>query len=665
MSEAADVPPPPAQTPLPVAAASALLPWAALALANWIGVTLLLPLGGGGVPMRLMHYFVGAGHMLALGALSATAVVAWRVTPRALARLPWWLAVGAAAMLVGIVVMWPDLPGVTRNISSALSLSDSLTRLFTRAGFSLLIPASFIVSFWLRRGPAALAPIGASLALFVLNNYFSPYANAGVHLIVMWASAALLTGPARTLLDRPESFSAGSRRRRVVTASIVLGWSLASIITGMASGQARVDLSRWSANVLAPFAGVGGASVVVNLARIADAGPFFQPRDNLEPIPPGERVYPEGEHPIVLVVTADALRADIFDKPEHATYTKNIRALMDRSAVFDMARSPGSQTVYTLSTLSTGQYFSQQYWSKRGREYWPHEDPQHHLAGLLMDAGVRAKIVQGTKFLGPSYGVMKGFDNARYTRGKTSKWAMANVLTDHLLKHVDDHQAKEPLFVFLHYFDTHHPYDRGGKEGTEFERYLKEVQLIDVEIQRIVDELGKRGLWERTTLIFSSDHGEAFGEHNSRWHATTIYEEQLRIPLLVYGAGVKPRRIAEPVSLVDIGPTVLDLMGVPTPGQFMGQSLVPLMGGEDVELVRPIVAETQLKQAMLFRDGTKVIRDQKRNTIEVYDLKSDPGEEKNLVGSIDPDDDAHVQLLLGFFEVQTYNRDGYVPPWRP
>jgi arylsulfatase A-like enzyme len=95
----------------------------------------------------------------------------------------------------------------------------------------------------------------------------------------------------------------------------------------------------------------------------------------------------------------------------------------------------------------------------------------------------------------------------------------------------------------------------------------------------------------------------------------------------------------------------------------MGESLLPLLLGKSVSFERPIVAETGLKQAMLFEDGYKAIRDLRRKTLELYDLKQDPGELRNLSDQADPDHEEHFLLLRSFFQVHTYRQDGYRVPY--
>jgi arylsulfatase A-like enzyme len=95
----------------------------------------------------------------------------------------------------------------------------------------------------------------------------------------------------------------------------------------------------------------------------------------------------------------------------------------------------------------------------------------------------------------------------------------------------------------------------------------------------------------------------------------------------------------------------------------MGQSLLPLLLGQGRQFTRPIVAETGLEQSMLFTDGYKAIRDLRRATLELYDLKTDPGELDNLSDEIDPERDEHVLLLRSFFQVHTYRENGYRVPY--
>jgi len=194
---------------------------------------------------------------------------------------------------------------------------------------------------------------------------------------------------------------------------------------------------------------------------------------------------------------------------------------------------------------------------------------------------------------------------------------------------------------------------------------LAELALIDQQIARLRRRLEKPDFSRRTLLIVSADHGEAFGEHGMNYHARSVYDELLRVPLLMALPGLAARDIRTEVSLMDLGPTVLDLFGIATPGDLMGQSLVPLLMNRPFVPRRPIVADSGRRiQALVFPDGVKAIRDLYRNTVEVYDLKRDPGELTDLSGDPRFPSRRYSEGLATFFDRYTLRRPGWEPPWR-
>jgi arylsulfatase A-like enzyme len=122
--------------------------------------------------------------------------------------------------------------------------------------------------------------------------------------------------------------------------------------------------------------------------------------------------------------------------------------------------------------------------------------------------------------------------------------------------------------------------------------------------------------------------------------------------------------VNDDVSLMDVAPTILDLMGVATPGTYMGQSLTPYLRGESPKLERPIAAEARLKQSMILPDGFKVIYDTQTHVVEIYDIAHDPKEEYNLYREGDPVSAQRLGVLTAFFEAQTLRRPGYKVPYR-
>jgi arylsulfatase A-like enzyme len=143
-----------------------------------------------------------------------------------------------------------------------------------------------------------------------------------------------------------------------------------------------------------------------------------------------------------------------------------------------------------------------------------------------------------------------------------------------------------------------------------------------------------------------------------------VYDEMLRVPLLFQHPVLNSAAVAEPVTLIDLSPTLLDLFGVPTPGDFMGQSLAPALRGDALAFTRPVAVDSgRRKQALFFDDGTKVIRDLMQDTVEVYDLEQDPEELRDLTDSA-RDVEPHILAMERFFEVHTLKVPGWKPPWR-
>ena len=172
--------------------------------------------------------------------------------------------------------------------------------------------------------------------------------------------------------------------------------------------------------------------------------------------------------------------------------------------------------------------------------------------------------------------------------------------------------------------------------------YDAEITFVDSEIGTVFDRLKELGLWDRTMIILNADHGEVFGEHGHYYHGHTLYEPQIRVPLIV-----KPPRsrgpgltVASAVRNMDIMPTVLDYCAVPDPTGIDGRSLRPLIktaGGK----TRPTCLETHNLQPpghqMGYRtEDHKLIYDLFDGTVELYDLRADPSEENNLMDASPP-----------------------------
>jgi arylsulfatase A-like enzyme len=250
----------------------------------------------------------------------------------------------------------------------------------------------------------------------------------------------------------------------------------------------------------------------------------------------------------------------------------------------------------------------------------------------------------------PRIGIVRGF-HEQFIKDDSDKKPGTEEVIDHAIEMLG-RQGPGPLFYFTHLIDPHAPYYKRDKEkrSSPYEAYLGEVTFADRHLGRLMAAIDELGLRERTVLIVSSDHGEAFGEHGLYFHNKSLYEVMVHVPLLVQLPERKPRTIHAHVSMMDIGPTVLDLFRVPTPGYFMSESLVPLLAGEKPPPDRPILMEKPTEFAVLFADGVKVMLKTRPASEEIYDLSNDPDEEHDLRDQLGAEGDRRVALARAYVD---------------
>ncbi len=163
---------------------------------------------------------------------------------------------------------------------------------------------------------------------------------------------------------------------------------------------------------------------------------------------------------------------------------------------------------------------------------------------------------------------------------------------------------------------------------------------LDDDLETLLASLWTQERKARTILAITSDHGEGLGDHNAKFHSSDLYNSQTRVPLLFAGPGIKSAKIHQPVGLVSIAPTLLELAGFVPPGmpQMDGTSLAPLLLGAEQpsrdagEALSVMVKDRSVKTAMraLVSGRYKLIKTDGDENIEVYDMITDPGEKTNL-----------------------------------
>ena len=168
-------------------------------------------------------------------------------------------------------------------------------------------------------------------------------------------------------------------------------------------------------------------------------------------------------------------------------------------------------------------------------------------------------------------------------------------------------------------------------------RYALEVEFVDREIGALVSRLEATGRLDRTLLVFTSDHGEGLGDHDHVGHISQLYDTLIRVPLILVYPGHIPGGVVidDRVSLVDVAPTVAELLGLQLEPGLRGRSLTPLLHGERMP-DKPVIAETYRpeaysdKSAIIFNGFKYIWSSRDHEWEELYDLSSDPDEQHDL-----------------------------------
>ena len=502
-------------------------------------------------------------------------------------------------------------------------------------------------------GAARFVAVHASAAL-IANHFTLRDDYPSVHAAVTWVAATLLGA----CFARPVAEWLSVHVR--VTATVVFIALVGTVLSP--PNEVRLELYR-ECGAVAPWVLARALWRLPSVPELEHV--LVRPSSGVEPRATSGK--PLVAAPVVVLITVDALRADVVADPANESRFPNLTRLRNSGLYVPRAVSPGSQTSVSLATMFSGRPFSGQRWALHGegsaRFHYPATDATPRVPTLLSQAGVRTEGFFALRFLAGEFGVTRGFAvEHMLTEGR--KHGPASVVMPPLLAAFDKLGANEPTFFFAHLTEPHEPYDRGRVHtGTSFERYLSEIEVVDTWLGRVMQKITQRAKG-RGYLIVSADHGEAFGEHHSEFHTKTLYDEVIRVPLIAWGPKLRSVRCEAPASLVDVGPTVLEIFGLPTPASSLGESLIPIaVGARSCDAPRPpLFAQGRLRQVYFTADGLKVIEDHVGKTVEVFDVVRDPGELDNVFGR-DVRANRAVEELRAFFRAESLA--DYEPPYKP
>jgi arylsulfatase A-like enzyme/Flp pilus assembly protein TadD len=350
--------------------------------------------------------------------------------------------------------------------------------------------------------------------------------------------------------------------------------------------------------------------------------------------------------PNLLLVTIDTLRPDhLHCYGYDQIQTPSIDSLASDGIRFEQAYTPVPITLPSHTVMLTGTYpMMSGMHDFSGNNLSPEQDT---LATVLRARGYDTGAVIAAAVLDRRFGLNHGFDfyydHFNFSRLSESNLDFmerpANEVIDQALKWLAKPRTR-PFFLWVHLYDPHHPYHPPSpfRESYKENPYDGEIAFADTQLGRLLGYLKQRGMYDRTLIALSGDHGEGLGEHGEKTHGFFIYDTTLHVPLIIKpSASIKfsNRVVKKDVSLVDLMPTLLGILSAPVPAKVQGKNLASmLLRGTEIE-TSPLYSETYLPRIHFnwselrgFSAGSYHFIDAPKP--ELFDRSKDPGELHNL-----------------------------------
>ncbi len=400
----------------------------------------------------------------------------------------------------------------------------------------------------------------------------------------------------------------------------------------------------------------------------------------------------DATYPNVVLISVDTLRADhITCYGYHRPTTPRIDRLAADGVVFLNTISSTSWTLPAHAALFTGLADTVHACTNTDKSLHP---SRHTLAERLGEVGYATAGFFSGPYLHPVFGLAQGFqiyqdctsyadfNTATATANDTiegpavwqrSSRDVTNPTVYNAVSNWLQHNTRRPFLLFIHLWDAHYDFippppdatmfdaaDTGTITGENFREnprvvpempqrdldhlialYDGEIAWTDAHVGKILDDLEVLDLNDSTIIVLTSDHGTAFFEHGQKGHRNTLYDELIRIPLVIRYPKAIPAglRIEEQARLIDVLPTLLDLIGLPRSDDMMGQTLTPLFSGGRLARSVPAVSELfslGLNLRSNRRNEYKLIYDEKNSQGVVFDLRVDPAEQSVLKDTDSP-----------------------------
>jgi choline-sulfatase len=370
----------------------------------------------------------------------------------------------------------------------------------------------------------------------------------------------------------------------------------------------------------------------------------------------------------VIIVLLDAAGAKHFTTYGYQRKTTpNMEKLFQEGVQFDKAYCQAVYTLASTTSMMTGlDPFRHQLYERQNKL----PDSIETLAERLGKNGYTTATFVANGNVSPNFGNTQGFQVVREVHNEPGYTGWAADITNRFTEWLQNQKPDKNFFVYLHYREPHGPfnppenfkhqftdpnYDRFKEASDDMRRKLSSGEVTpiqadydfitaaydenlrygDYEVGRLMQKLKDLKLYDRTIVIVTADHGEAFWEHGFQGHNSQLYEESVHIPMIIKFTSktdLHAKHVRTPVRTIDLYPSLVDLLELPNKDMDVdGTSFLPYLITEQSEQV-PIFCQTLAQQAYSYTEGSfKYIFQRLTGQEELYDLKNDPQEKKNLI----------------------------------
>jgi arylsulfatase A-like enzyme len=357
----------------------------------------------------------------------------------------------------------------------------------------------------------------------------------------------------------------------------------------------------------------------------------------------------------LVFLTIDTLRADHLGCYGYGRPTSpEIDKLAGEGTLFENGWAHAPSTRYSMPALASGRWPSAIEWDES--IWWPRmargvrtlpealHDDGYFTAGLFSFSYFAASDHRGFERGMDFYSTERAVLHVAVNGPMESRGTSSRQMADDAIAFIDAHKDRK-FFLWLHFYDPHLSYEPHPEVpsfgGGRMDLYDGEIRFTDLHVGRVLARLKEAGLWGRTAVVLTGDHGEGFGEHGITEHGFDLYGPQTRVPFIVRVPGLPSQRARVPAGHVDIAPTLVNLARGKAEPSFFGRSLVPELAGarpadEATRWVfQEVTSERGKKRALVTATRHLVWNWLPDNTTECYDRERDPAEAHDVWASGD------------------------------